>query len=254
MNDFTGKVIVVTGAGSGQGAVEVTALAALGARVVACDLRWPAEPAAAGVLRQDLDVADPAQWQRLAASVGERYGRVDGLVNNAGVALRARLGEIDLADWNQVFAVNTAGPMLGIQALLPLMGEGASIVNIGSLAALTAHPATAYTASKWALRGLTRSASMLLGARGIRVNQVNPGFIETPMTARAPESFRDGNIQNSPLARAGLAEEVAAVVLFLLSDASGFVTGAEIPVDGGQSAHGGAKHIFDVEAARAATV
>jgi 3alpha(or 20beta)-hydroxysteroid dehydrogenase len=248
-----GKVIVVTGAGRGQGAWEVQALRRAGAAVLACDQRWDAAPSLdparhddpGRVIQRDLDVSDPAGWAAVADLLKREFGEVHGLVNNAGVALRARLGEVDVADWNRVFAVNTTGPLLGMQALLPLMRRGASIVNIGSLAALTAHPAVAYTASKWALRGLTRSASMQLGERGIRVNLVNPGFIDTPMTDAAPETFRTVNIANTPLGRTGQAADVAAAVLFLLSPESGFITGAEIPVDGGQWAHGGAKVMYD---------
>jgi 3alpha(or 20beta)-hydroxysteroid dehydrogenase len=253
MTDLDGKVIVVTGAGRGQGAWEVKALLRAGAAVLACDQHWDAAPGPdparhdgpGRVIRRDLDVADPAGWAAAAKLLRQEFGEVHGLVNNAGVALRARLGEVDVADWNRVLAVNTTGPLLGMQALLPLMRHGASIVNIGSLAALTAHPAVAYTASKWALRGLTRSASMQLGERGIRVNLVNPGFIDTPMTDAAPDSFRTVNIANTPLGRTGQAADVAAAVLFLLSPESGFITGAEIPVDGGQWAHGGAKVMYD---------
>jgi 3alpha(or 20beta)-hydroxysteroid dehydrogenase len=149
-----------------------------------------------------------------------------------------------------VFAVNVTGPMLGIQALAPLMTSGSSIVNVGSLAAVTGHAAVAYTSSKWALRGLSKTASLTLGARGIRVNLVNPGFIETPMTNAAPAVFRDANITNTPLGRPGQVDDVAPLVMFLLSSESSFISGAEIPVDGGQWAHGGAMHNYTYEAAR----
>jgi 3alpha(or 20beta)-hydroxysteroid dehydrogenase len=265
MTDLRDRVVVVTGAGRGQGAGEVAALLAAGARVVACDQAWPTagvDPAvtdlaasdsavSAGfgdrLLRRELDVADPVAWSALAAELGGTFGAVHGLVNNAGIALRSRLGEVELDAWNRVFAVNTTGPMLGMQALVPLMPPGSAIVNVGSLAALTAHAAVAYTASKWALRGLSRVASMQLGERGIRVNLINPGFIETPMTAAAPDSFRQANIENSALPRSGGVADVVPLVLFLLSEQSSFITGAEIPVDGGQSAHAGAKYIYDVE-------
>jgi 3alpha(or 20beta)-hydroxysteroid dehydrogenase len=248
MMDLEGKVVVVTGAARGQGAAEVTALLEAGAAVVACDVTWPDGTGDDGRLRRrELDVASPEAWSALAAELGRAGGPVHGLVNNAGIALRSRLGEVDLAAWNKVFAVNVTGPMLGIQALLPLMVPGSAIVNVGSLAALTAHPAAAYTASKWALRGLSRVASMQLGDQGIRVNLVNPGYIETPMTAATPEAFRTANVANASLGRTGVPEDVAPLVVVLLSDGSSYITGAEIPVDGGQSAHGGAKFIFDTE-------
>ena len=116
--------------------------------------------------------------------------------------------------------MNLTGPMLGIQALAPLMGDGSSIVNVGSSAALNAHYPVAYTSSKWGLRGLTHVAATELGPRGIRVNIVHPGFIETPMTANAPGAMRDAQLALTPLERVGNADEVARVVVFLLSDAA----------------------------------
>lgn len=252
-SSLAGKTVVITGAGRGQGAAEAAALAAAGATVVACDLAWPSDASADDrVVQRELDVADPAAWARLADELARDHGVVHGLVNNAGITHRARLGEVELEDWNRVFAVNAAGPLLGIQALMPLMTDGGSIVNVGSLAAVTAHAAVSYTASKWALRGLTHTASMQLGPRGIRVNLLNPGFIETPMTGAAPDSFRRANLANTPLARLGAVGDIVPAVLFLLSDASAFITGAEIPVDGGQASHVGAKYIYDFEAMEAA--
>jgi len=256
VNDLAGKVVVVTGAARGQGRAEAEAVAAVGGRAIACDLSWSQEDRAQlppGIEPYELDVTDAAGWAELATSLGQRGLTVHGLVNNAGASLRARLGEIEVEDWNRILAVNVTGAMLGIQTLLPLMTNGGSIVNVGSLAAVTAHPAAAYTASKWAIRGLSRVASMQLGERGIRSNLINPGFIETPMTDAAPETFRSANIRNTPAGRVGTVDDVAPLVLFLLSDASSFITGAEIPIDGGQAGHGGAKAIFDLDRAAGTT-
>jgi 3alpha(or 20beta)-hydroxysteroid dehydrogenase len=253
-----GKTIVVTGAGRGQGAAEAAALLEAGATVVACDLAWQdTDPAVADrdrLLRRELDVSDPTAWPTLTEELAQRGdGIVHGLVNNAGVTHRARLGDVELEDWNRVFAVNVSGPLLGIQALMPLMTDGGSIINVGSLAAVTAHAAVSYTSSKWALRGLTHTASMQLGPRAIRVNLLNPGYIETPMTGAAPDSFRRANLANTPISRLGAVGDIVPLVVFLLSDAAAFITGAEIPVDGGQAAHGGAKYIYDFEAMEART-
>ena len=142
--------------------------------------------------------------------------------------------------------INLTGSLLGVQAVSALMTDGGSIVNVGSLAALTGHYTAAYTISKWAVRGLSRVASLELGARGIRVNTIHPGYIETPMTASAPDSFKQISIDEAPLGRLGSVDDIAPLVVFLISDESGFISGAEIPVDGGQSAHGGAKSLSDL--------
>ncbi|MFI1332914.1 SDR family oxidoreductase [Streptomyces sp. NPDC020845] len=233
-----GKVVVVTGAAGGQGAAEAEALTREGARVIATDV------AEAPDCRR-LDVTSEKDWAELTTELREAYGQVHGLVNNAGITWRARIDDVRPDDMARVHAVNVTGPLLGIQHLVPLMRAGASIVNVGSSAALTAHYPVAYTASKWALRGLSRTAAMELGPRGIRVNTIHPGFIETAMTASAAPAFREANVREAPLGRTGTVDDLTPLVTFLLSDDASFITGAEIPVDGGLTAHGGAKPISD---------
>ena len=127
--------------------------------------------------------------------------------------------------------VDVTGTLVGIQALTSLMSGSGSVVIVGSVAALTGHFPVAYTASKWALRGLAKAACLELGPRGIRVNTVHPGYIETPMTASAAPAFRAANVAETPLGRTGTVDEVAPLVLFLVSDESSFISGAEIPVE-----------------------
>ena len=154
--------IIVTGAASGIGAATAALLQEQGATVVAADI--------APGSGQQLDVADPDDWARIVAPLD----RVDGLVNAAGITDRARVGAVEAADFERVMAVNAAGPLYGIQAVLERMPPGGSIVNVISVAALTGHYTAAYTASKWALRGLTRAASLELGPRGFASTPSSP--------------------------------------------------------------------------------
>src|SRR5690242_12566188 len=188
MGRVAGKVVVVTGAAGGQGAAEARALAAEGATVIATDLHDDAD---VGVPYRKLDVSRADDWRALADWLATEHGRLDGLVNNAGIPFRSRLDEIELDDWNRVLGINLTGTLLGIQTALPLMGAGGSIVNVSSIAGVAGYHAVAYTVSKWGVRGLSLVAANELGSRGIRVNTILPGYIETPMTASAPAPFRD---------------------------------------------------------------
>jgi len=256
-----GKIVVVTGAAGGQGAEEALLLAGSGAHVVATDIVHSATRTldrATGlpgtVEYRQLDVASEDAWAGLSEYLSNLGDPVHGLVNNAGITHRARLGQTELADWNRVLAINLTGPMLGIQSLAPLMTAGSSIVNVGSAAGLTAHYTVAYTSSKWGLRGLTHVAATQYGPAGIRVNIVHPGFIETEMTASAPAAMIGAQLDLTPLERVGQPAEVAAVVVFLLSDAAAYVSGAEIPVDGAYTSSAGVKFMADRIAASQAAM
>lgn len=244
-------MVVVTGAAQGQGAAEVDALVGDGATVIGVDVRPPRDPVP-GVDYHELDVADTAGWDALAANVRARHAALHGLVNNAGVTSRVRLGDVTADDMARVLAINVTGPVLGIQALAPLMTEGGSIINVSSIAGTTGHYPPSYTASKWALRGVSRAASTELGRFGIRVNAIMPGVITTPMADDAPEIFGRLVVDDIPMGRSGTARDVAPLVVFLMSDESSWISGAEIAVDGGQAGHGGMKRLSD--AVRTATI
>src|SRR6478735_9099016 len=236
--NLKGKVVVVTGAARGQGAAEVAALAAAGATVIGTDVL----PFEGG---RHLDVTSVEGWAALAESLRAEYGEVHALVNNAGVAARERLPDVSLDSWQRTFDINVTGPMLGIQALVPLMPPGSSIVNICSVAAVSGHAAAAYTASKWALRGLTRSASLELGSQGIRVNAVMPGLVDTPLMSAASPAFFDAALAEIPLGRVGTPADIAPTIVFLVSEDSAYYNGAEIVIDGGLAAHVTHKRIAD---------
>jgi 3alpha(or 20beta)-hydroxysteroid dehydrogenase len=254
MGRLADKVVVVTGAARGQGSAEVELLAAEGATVIATDVlddlgsavvRGLAGGTGTKASYQHLDVTSPAGWDAVASLVASAYGVVHGLVNNAGIPSRDRLPNVPLDAWQHAFDVNVTGPLLGIQALVPLMTEGGSIVNVCSVAALSGHVAAAYTASKWALRGLTRTASLDLAGRGIRANAIMPGLVDTPMMDSASPAFVDAALAEIPAGRIGTPGDVAPLVAFLLSDSSAYISGAEIPVDGGMTAHVSHKGIAD---------
>jgi 3alpha(or 20beta)-hydroxysteroid dehydrogenase len=239
--DLTGKVVVVTGAARGQGAAEVAAIEAAGGVAIATDVL-----ALDG--RSDgrrLDVTSADDWSALADWLREEHGEVHGLVNNAGVAARERLPHVSLDAWHRTFDINVTGPMLGIQALVPLMRPGASIVNICSVAAVSGHAAAAYTSSKWALRGLTRAAALELGSQGVRVNAVMPGLVDTPLMESASPAFFEAALAEIPLARVGTPADIAPTIVFLLSDDAAYYNGAEIVIDGGLTAHVSHKRIAD---------
>jgi 3alpha(or 20beta)-hydroxysteroid dehydrogenase len=244
-----GKVVVVTGAARGMGRAEAEWLAREGALVWAVDVLEDEGRALAAaherITFHRLDVTSEDDWRALAAAVAAAHGRLDGLVNNAGIAARGRLPEVDLAQWRRALDVNVTGPLLGMQILHPLLRPGSSIVNVVSIAGLAGHAAAPYTASKWALRGLSRTAALEYGEQGIRVNAIFPGLVETPLMADASPAFRAAAIGQTPLGRSGTPEDVAPLVGYLISDESSFVSGAEIAIDGGLTSHVSHKTIAD---------
>lgn len=241
-----GKVAIITGAARGQGEAEARLFAREGARVVVADvLTDEAEAVAADIgaaaRAAVLDVTDEAAWQRVVAETEEAWGPVTTLVNNAGILDFDAVDRYDVERFRRVLDVNVIGAFLGIKSVAGSMrtaGNG-SIVNISSNGGMEGLPfLSAYSASKWALRGLSRSAAIELGRRGIRVNTVHPGGIDTPMTRFGGEAADDtaAFYQNLPIKRVGTVDDVAPVVLFLASDEAGYVTGAEYAVDGGHLA------------------
>ena len=241
--DLSGKRALVTGGSRGIGRSIVLALAAQGASVAACYQR---ESEAVTSLAAELerlgndshvvqaDVSDAAAVARLAGDVRERFGRVDVLVNNAGVVSHATLDGMALEEWQRVLHVNLTGLFLVTQAVLDLIPAGGSVINVTSAVALRGMVGrTHYTASKAGIIGFTRSLCKELGPRDIRVNAIAPGIIETDqVSGLTPEGrARYGNL--TALGRLGHPDEIAGVALFLASDLSRYVSGMTINVDGG---------------------
>lgn len=231
-------VAIVTGAARGIGAETVRHLAAAGAAVVATDVVVPdgeiAENDDGRVIFQRLDVVRSAEWAAAVDVAERRFGPVTVLVNNAGILDWGGVTDMDEATFRRLLDVNTIGTFLGMKAVVASMtaaGHGA-IVNISSTAGMSGSPhSIGYTASKWAVRGMTKSAALELAPRGIRVNSVHPGLIDTSMG-----SSGTGRIGLPPLGRMGAAADVARVVTFLASSDAAFVTGSEHIVDGGMLA------------------
>lgn len=241
-----GKVAIVTGAARGQGEAEARLFAAEGARVVVADVLVEEAAAVAADIGAaaravTLDVTDEEAWTQIVAATEEAWGPVTTLVNNAGILDFNAIDRYDADRFRRVIDVNVTGAFLGIKAVAASMtrsGNGA-IINISSNGGMEGLPfLSAYSTSKWALRGLSRSAAIELGRRGIRVNTVHPGGIDTPMTrfGDADAATTSAFYQNLPIKRQGTVDDVAPVVLFLASDEAGYVTGAEYVVDGGHLA------------------
>ncbi|MNZ95351.1 Cyclopentanol dehydrogenase [compost metagenome] len=243
------KVAIITGAGSGMGREEALLFAKEGASVIATDINEAAVQAVVKEIEANggqatalsHNVASEDDWIKVVEAAIKAYGKIDALVNNAGISLAVGLLDTTIDQWNKVLAINLTSTFLGMKHVIPHMqaNNGGSIVNISSIAGLTGSSgAGAYTASKGAVRMLSKAAAVDFGKDNIRVNSVHPGFIETPMSQEHVNNERmlQWFLSQTALPRVGRASEVAEAVLFLASDASAYITGVELPVDGGVTA------------------
>lgn len=240
-----GKVAIITGAARGQGEAEARRFVAEAASVLLTDVLDGAGEAVAAELGaraayRHLDVSSEEEWIGAVAEAEERFGPVTILVNNAGILDFSSIEKQDVDKFRKVVDVNLVGTMLGIKAVIPSMrrAAGGSIINISSNGGIWGLPFVgAYVASKWAVRGLSKTAALELGEHGIRVNSLHPGGIDTPMTRQPGRDPNDSAFARGlPLKRFGLVDEVANVATFLASDEASYVTGAEWSVDGGATA------------------
>ena len=230
------KVALVTGASRGIGLGIVDLFSEQGAVVYAGSTSNPADAYPAGVIGIELDVANEADWERAIERVVRSHGRLDILVNNAGIIAYEPVHELDVAAWSKVVAVNQTGVFLGMREAVKVMRQhkSGSIVNVssiwGSAAVAGAH---AYHATKGAVANMSKNAALTYVADGIRVNSIHPGFIDTPLTQSQAPEINAFVIAATPMKRAGTPREIANGCLFLASDESSFMTGAELVIDGG---------------------
>ena len=243
------KVALISGGAKGMGAVEAKLFAKEGAKVVIGDVletegkQIEAEINETGgeCLFVPLDVTDENQWNEAVAATVRRFGKLDILINNAGIFRTSAVEETSSTEWDQVMDINAKGVFLGAKAAIPAMREagGGSIINLSSVAGLVgAAYSSAYSASKGAVRLFTKSTAIQYATDGVRCNSIHPGVIQTDMTkeAIADSQFKAQRLDPTPLARLGQPEDVAYGALYLASDESSFVTGAELVIDGGWTA------------------
>jgi 3alpha(or 20beta)-hydroxysteroid dehydrogenase len=242
MGRLDDKVAIVTGGAMGQGEAIVRAYVAEGAEVVVADIAKEAGQALADELGDSAhffahDVSDAASWAILVEDTNARFGPVNVLANNAGLLRFGRIEEMPLEEFMLLVNVNQVGSFLGMQAVARTMRKngGGSIINASSIEGIAGMPScTAYAATKWAIRGMTKCAAMELGPKGIRVNSVHPGMIDTPMTrVHGGDAAMEFGASRVPLRRVGHPEDVAPLYVFLASEESAYINGAEITVDGG---------------------
>ncbi|MBW8484100.1 SDR family NAD(P)-dependent oxidoreductase [Actinomadura parmotrematis] len=246
--EFDGRVALVTGGASGIGLAVAKRLAAGGAKVVVADLALDGaelavkelEAAGGTAAAVAMDVADPASAEAAVRSAVDAYGALHLAVNNAGIASPAApVGETGVADWTRVIGVNLSGVFYSMRAELPEMVKagGGAIVNVSSILGTNGAPGAApYVAAKHGVVGLTKTAALEYATRGVRVNAVGPGYIETPLLAQMDDEARAALVALHPQGRLGRAEEVAELIAFLLSDRASFIEGSYHLVDGGYAA------------------
>jgi 3alpha(or 20beta)-hydroxysteroid dehydrogenase len=249
MGKLEGKVAIVTGSARGMGAATARLFVAEGARVLVTDVLekeglQTAKDIGDAARFQALDVTDESSWTAAVKACQAAFGRLDVLVNNAGILHNATTLETEPAAFRKVLDVNLVGPFLGIRACAPIMAEtgGGAIVNISSVQGMLGRAGTpAYTASKFGVRGLTKTVALELGELGIRVNSVHPGGVDTPLIrlgsgADLPTEILDKAHGQLPIPRVGQPEDIARATLYLASDDASYVTGTELVVDGGLTA------------------
>jgi 3alpha(or 20beta)-hydroxysteroid dehydrogenase len=243
MSDLDGTVVIITGAARGQGAAEARLLAANGASVVLTDVlaeqgKATAADIGTSALFIEQDVSSEEAWQEVVETTLAAFGRVDVLVNNAAISRPLKLEDTDPTTYDRIYRVNQLSVYLGMRAVVPSMKAqgGGCIINISSVAGVKGtNSLFAYTATKWAVRGMSKSAALELARYNIRVNTIVPGVIDTPINDDNPARMNEVLVKTTPMRRMGEPIEIAEAVLFLASKRASFVTGADFAIDGGMS-------------------